>query len=143
MNRDADTAAGARWVVEHADAFLLLADREALSGREMGVARGNIQALAQRLGSERAARPVALAWTKADIAISADMETSVRHSVRRFIPDAEEFQVSIHGEDGQQNGTGRGFLELLQWSLSVRRGRVDLAPPGRGAEDPLFLFGAR
>ena len=49
INRDAVEGAGAKWVAEHADVFLLIADREALSGSSMGSARGALQLLAQRL----------------------------------------------------------------------------------------------
>ena len=56
IQRDTPEAEGARWVAEHADAFLLIADCEALSGTAMGKARGNIQMLARRLGAERRGR---------------------------------------------------------------------------------------
>ena len=49
LNRNATDAEGARWAVEHADVFLLVADREALSGPGRGAARSDIRLLARRL----------------------------------------------------------------------------------------------
>ena len=59
LNGETPGAEGARWAAEHADAFLLVADREALAGPEKGAARSGIQLLARRLGGRawREARP--------------------------------------------------------------------------------------
>ncbi len=71
VNRESLDGEGARWVSEHADVFLLIADREALSGPSKGSARGSLQLLAQRLAAERAVRKVALVWTKSDVSLRA------------------------------------------------------------------------
>ena len=56
INIDSMEGVGARWVSDRADAFLVVADREALSDEAtMGSARGSLQLLAKRLGSERPA----------------------------------------------------------------------------------------
>ena len=52
VKRETPGAEGARWAAEHADAFLLVADREALAGPEKGAARSGIQLLARRLAGE-------------------------------------------------------------------------------------------
>ena len=112
VNRDAPDAEGARWAAEHADVFLLVADREALAGRERGAARTDIQLLARRLADDLRGRPVALVWTKADTLIPEDTKEAVRSAVLRAVPRAKEFVVSIMSEsDG--TGTGQGLVELL------------------------------
>lgn len=142
VNRDAVDGEGARWVAEHADLFLLIADREALSGPNMGSARGSLQLLARRLAAERAGRPVALVWTKADVTITPEMEKAVRDAVLGSMPDMVEFSVSItSGSDASD--TGQGFLELFDWMLGVRRQRVSLSPVNAIGSDPLFIFGTR
>ena len=142
VNRDAPDAEGARWAAEHADVFLLVADREALAGRERGAARTHIQLLARRLADDLRGRPVALVWTKADTPIPKDTKRTVRSAVLRAVPCAEEFAVSIMSEsDG--TGTGQGLVELLRWVLTVRRPTLRLPEPAGDSLDPLFIFGAR
>ncbi len=142
VNRDTADGEGARWVAEHADMFLLIADREALSGPNMGSARGSLQLLARRLAAERATRPVSLVWTKSDVAVAPEMETAVRDAVFGPIPNALEFSVSIarRAEDGSKKG--EGLLELLDWALAVRRERVSLPPMRASSPDLFFMFGA-
>ena len=143
MNRDHPDAEGARWVADHADAFLLIADREALSGKEMGRARGNIQVLARRLGAERRARPVALVWTKGDIELSEDIEEAIRGSVSEQIPAASEFRVSVVTASDKTNDTGQGFLDLLSWVLKVRRSPAALPEVLSDTNDAFLSFGRR
>ena len=143
VNREALDGEGARWVAEHADVFLLIADREALSGPNMGSARGSLQLLARRLAAERAARKVALVWTKSDVSITPEMETAVREAVFRLMPDAVEFSVSVVPSVEGEPDKGQGLIELLDWTLDVRRERLSLPPIIATSVDPLFMFGAR
>ena len=142
VNRETPNAEGARWAAEHADAFLLIADREALAGRERGVARTDIRLLARRLADELRGRPVALVWTKTDISIPEDMEEAVRSTVLKAMPNAVEFAVSIKS-DPTGTDTGQGLLDLLRWALNVRRPTARLPEPAGDSLDPLFMFGAR
>ncbi|WP_420464333.1 TRAFAC clade GTPase domain-containing protein [Candidatus Palauibacter sp.] len=142
VNRDAPAAEGARWAAEHADVFLLVADREALAGPEKGAARTDIQLLARRLADDLRGRPVALVWTKADTPIPEDTEEAVRSAVLRAVPRATEFAVSIMSEsDG--TGTGQGLVDLLRWVLYARRPALRLPEPAGDNLDPLFIFGVR
>ncbi|UEM24362.1 GTPase domain-containing protein (plasmid) [Skermanella mucosa] len=141
VNRDAPDGEGARWVADHADVFLLVADREALSGPTMGTARGAFQNLARRLGTECRERPVALVWTKADVEIAPEMEKAVRDTVMATIPDATEFFVSVISGPGGPTDIGRGLVELFDWMLSARRAPAALLPPD-DKSDPLFVLGA-
>ena len=143
VNRDAVDGEGARWVAAHADLFLLIADQEALSGPNMGSARGSLQLLAHRLAAEREGRPVALVWTKADVTVAPEMEMAVRDAVLGPMPDAREFSLSIAPRAGDASDKGCGLLELLDWTLGVRRGRVSLPSAKATSSDPLFMFGAR
>jgi hypothetical protein len=143
IHTDAPEAAGARWVSQYADAFLLIADCAALSGRGMGSARGAIQVLARRLASERGDRPVALVWTKSDLAVSEEMIAAVRSIATAQITDIREFEVSVMGDNGNSSVHGKGLLELLRWIVTLRRARTALPSPQPPTSDPLFLFGAR
>lgn len=140
VNRDSAEGAGARWIADHADVLLLVADREALSGENMGSARGSLQLLARRLTAERRARPVALVWTKSDIDIASQMEHSIREAVLGPMPDAAEFSVSIVSSGPSKKEVGLGLIELLDWILKVRRPRVELPSPSVARNDPLFMY---
>lgn len=143
VNRHAIDGEGARWVAEHADIFLLIADREALSGANMGSARGSLQLLARRLAAERTTRKVALVWTKADVPIATEMEKTVRDGVLGPMPDAVEFSVSIAPSAEGAQDKGQGLIELLDWTLNARRARLVLPLVAATSNDPLFMFGAR
>ncbi|MER5802193.1 TRAFAC clade GTPase domain-containing protein [Streptomyces mirabilis] len=143
INKDGPEAAGARWIAEHADVFLLVADREALSGTGKGSARSALQLLAARVADERKSRPVALVWTKSDVPIAPAMEESVRQSVFDSIPEAEEFSVSITpGDNGEQQVDG-ALTRLLDWTLISRGPRTVLPSAPSGSGDPLFMYGVR
>lgn len=62
-------AEGARWVADHADAFVLLADSDALSGPNRGVARAEYESLANQLATAAQERPVVPVLAKADIPV--------------------------------------------------------------------------
>lgn len=142
VNRDAPDAEGARWAAEHADGFVLVADRQALAGPDMGAARTAIQLIARRLADELRGRPVALVWTKADVSISDEMEEAVRSVVLRLMPDTPEFAVTImpNPDDADE---AQGFLDLLRWVLNIRRPTIRLPESASDNPDPLFRFGAR
>ncbi len=143
MNRNAQEAEGARWAAEHADAFLLIADCEALSGPEMGSARNAIQILSRRLADERRGRPVALVWTKTDVQITEEMEGTIRHAVQNEMPDAGEFPISVIPAPDGSNDTGRRLLDLLRWSVNVQRNTVKFQESATGNLDPFFMFSTR
>lgn len=145
INTDSDEGAGARWVSDNADAFMIVADREALAGESMGTARGSLQRIAKRLGAERGTRPVALVWTKSDVDIRPEMEEAVRSSVMDAMPDATEHSVSVVGALGEDPllNMGTGLVELFHWAIGVRRPGVGLPPPASTSRDPLFIYGSR
>ncbi|WP_262403652.1 TRAFAC clade GTPase domain-containing protein [Actinomadura sp. CNU-125] len=139
MNSEAPEAEGARWIAEHADVLLLIADRDALAGEHRGAARGALQRLGRRMAAERRGRPVALVWTKSDVEIASEMEDSIRRSVLDLIPDAVEFSVSVVSKVA--SGAGSDWSDLMNWILTSRRPTGELPPPAAFSEDPLFLYG--
>lgn len=146
IDRDAKGAAGARWLGEHADVFLLVADRESLAGPQRGTARGQLQLLARRLGGERRDRSVALVWSKADVDVPAGTLDAVREVAWRAMPDMAEFSVSVRaGDEGPASGKvrdrGDDFIELLDWVLAARRRVRDLRGPSRAADGPFLAYG--
>jgi hypothetical protein len=143
VNRDSAEGAGAHWIADHADVLLLIADREALSGENMGSARGALQLLTRRVAAERRGRPVALVWTKSDIEVPPLMEQSVREAVLDVMPDAVELSVSVASSSTDESKVGNGFIELLKWILNTRRPHIKLPAAAVTHNDPLFRYGGR
>jgi hypothetical protein len=145
LNTDSQEGAGARWVSENADAFLIVADREALAGESMGSARSSLQLIAKRLGAELRDRPVALVWSKVDVAIAPEMEAAVRKAVVDAMPHAVEHRVSIESDPGldPMQNKGTGLIDLLRWAVETRRACVELPPSEASSDDPLFIYGTR
>jgi hypothetical protein len=141
VDEDAEDAEGARWISQHADVLLLVADRQALSGPRMGSARSAFQLLASRVAAQRRGRPVALVWTKADVEVAPEMESRIRQTVTSVMPDAAEFSVSVLS--GNSGTTGVGFQEIFRWVLGSRRPAVQIPQAAASGNDPLFVFGRR
>lgn len=141
VDENAEDAEGARWVSQHADVLLLVADRQALSGPRMGSARSAFQLLTSRIAAQRRGRPVALVWTKADIEVLPEMESRIRQTVTSVIPDAAEFSVSVLSEG--TTTTGEGFQEIFRWILGSRRPAVQIPSTPALDTDPLFVYGRR
>jgi Double-GTPase 2 len=149
VDRDAPDAAGARWVSEHADVLVLVADSESLAGPQRGNARNLMQLLARRLGAERDGRPTALVWSKADVVVPREIRTAVTEAVRHAVPDVEEFSVSVYPPRKKGDSTGgrgrtcpsTGFLALLNWVLTVRRPGIAIPRKAEVPFDPLWAFG--
>lgn len=88
-------AEGAQWVADHADAFLLLADGEALRGAERGHARMNYQSLAIRLRTAATGRPVIPVLAKADVGVPENLLEAINKVNRKYF-ETEAIQVSAH-----------------------------------------------
>lgn len=141
INASASEATGAQWISDHADVVLLVADRQALSGENLGLARSAFQLLATRIAAERRGRHVALVWTKADVEIDPEMERQIKRAVTNVMRDAAEFAVSVFSEEAEN--TGKGFRELFDWICTARRPGVVVPLASAIGNDPLFVFGRR
>ena len=138
VNRDAQGCEGARWLSAHADMFLVLADQDALSGEERGIARSTAQGILRRVASERAGRPVCLVWSKSDKEIPPEMRSAVR-SAGTDISSLDELSVSVYPE----NDGGRCFIRVLEWCLkqSFRNEFIAVAETSVQGDDPFFKYG--
>jgi len=141
INEQAADAEGARWIARHADVTLLIADRQALAGPNMGTARNNFQLLAQRAVAQARGRRLALVWTKGDIDMAPAIEAQIRKAVASDLFNLPEFTVSVY-PCGEVNAA-EGFRKLFDWILCTKRAGVDLPMTEASGHDPLFRFGRR
>ncbi|MDH5925054.1 hypothetical protein L8S13_01990 [Vibrio lentus] len=99
VNETAIDAEGARWVVKHADAFIIFADSEKLSGKERGQARSDLRQLIERLGNHAGNRPAILAWAKNDQKPPEKMVASIRRALNENITNSKEVEISVTEPD--------------------------------------------
>ena len=139
----ADDAEGACWLVERASAILVVADCAALAGAERGQARSDIIQLLRRVAAERRDRPVAMAWTKADIEVPSLIRDAVITAATTVMPDIIMFETSAvpFERDNVSTLPGPAVTRLLGWIISpLPRGFVVPEPRPSGA-DPFFAIG--
>jgi Double-GTPase 2 len=117
VDRDSGEAAGARWIADHADAFLVMADSSALAGPERGSARNVLAQILQRVGSEIDGRRVALIWAKSDVAVSEGMKSAVETAATKHLGAHDVMAWSIKNDPDEGEAAGR-FGRLLEWMLT-------------------------
>lgn len=93
-NADSEDAKGAKWTVEHSDAFLIFADCEKLCGTQRGEARKEVREIIERLSSKVEDRPVMFIWAKSDHQPSNEIQNALMNSLNRYIPRAKVFKVT-------------------------------------------------
>ena len=111
---DAGDAEGARWIVEHADAFLVLADCQRLAGDERGPARSGLRMLLERLGNHVGERPAALVWAKSDHHPPAEIRKAIRRTLAEHLPRATEVESTT--DDPRTVVTALATVLRLAWT---------------------------
>lgn len=138
---EAPEAEGARWLSTHADIFLLIADRQALSGEQKGRTRAELNRLIKRIGSTIQNRPIALVWSKSDIQGDELIESTIRNNTISTIPHIAEFETQIIRNDNIKDSSGKDILILLKWILEQKRLICELPTVNYKGNDPLFMLG--
>ena len=145
VDQNALDAEGARWLADHASAFVVVADCEALAGRSRGEARNDLGQLIRRLGSVRRGRPVALVWAKADVEVSAGIRDAIWGAMRLAAPDAAQFRTSVSDFSigDIRHDAAASMLDLLAWSFERTARGFDIPRSSVSSDDPFFLVGAQ
>lgn len=88
-------AAGARWIIEHSDVILLLADSAALSDTAtLAQARRVTRDITERVGALASKIPLAFTWTKADRTPSPVTRERIERARSQFVPGSEVYQTT-------------------------------------------------
>lgn len=141
MNIELPDAEGARWLSTNADIFLLVADRQALSGEGKGRARSELNRLIQRLGGVLQNRPVALVWTKSDLLKDENTENIIRTNTMAVMPNTMEFETQILINENSSISPENNTLNLLNWILEQKVQKGKLPKFEYTGTDPLFMYG--
>jgi hypothetical protein len=96
-NEHSPAANGAQWIADNANAFLVMADSEQLSGQNRGIARKTLRELIERLGNHVNQRPVILVWTKCDSdhCVPEGIRETIKDALYKNIPHAIEMTVTV------------------------------------------------
>lgn len=95
IREDSSDTEGAQWIVENADAFLVVADCKRLSSNERGNARRELRELIERLKNHVGNRPVILVWAKSDNKPSEEIKNAIRQSLMK-LPNVSEFKTTTN-----------------------------------------------
>ncbi|WP_051416510.1 hypothetical protein [Asinibacterium sp. OR53] len=138
-NKNDPNAEGAVWIHRNADAFLLFADCEMLSGNELGKARQQTKLVADRLKYLLGKRPFGLIWSKADIEVDELIREQISGHIQNSpLENYREFQTSVR--EGEQEGFHSNILSSIEWIMQVTGGETN--PPlmvSRHNTEDLFL----
>ncbi|PZU02139.1 MULTISPECIES: TRAFAC clade GTPase domain-containing protein [Sphingobacterium] len=139
VNKNDVNSAGAQWIHENADAFLLFADCEMLSGSQLGKARQQIKQVADRLKDGLNERPICLIWSKSDIKIDEDIESQIsRHINNSEIQNYIEFKTSVRNDENTDLQIN--ILNSINWLIQILSNETNQIPiPERFEENDLFL----
>ena len=119
---------GARWVIERADALLLLVDTGALSDRKkLPATRRATRDLMERVGALTTCG-AAVVWTKSDIVVTINAASS------EFMPAAQTMQTTIE--------TPNTIEKCFAWAIKAATARLPLLidPEPRLSHDPFLAF---
>jgi hypothetical protein len=141
-NKQDPQAEGARWLAECSDVILVIADSQSLAGPHRGQARKGLVDLLRRVGDEVNGRPIALVWTKCDVTVPAEIETTIRDAANRSLISYTEFRVSMHPTaDAESQNQGQGIMKLLQWVLTAPSKGFEFQPDEAQERALLRTFG--
>lgn len=84
---DGEATLGARWVIQHSNVLLLLADSDALANEEtLPKSRRATRDIAERIGAVAFGTPMGFTWTKTDIDVPEEVAETIERSRLQFIP---------------------------------------------------------
>ncbi|MBL1276039.1 MAG: hypothetical protein COB30_008115 [Ectothiorhodospiraceae bacterium] len=91
------TADGARWVIEHADALLMLIDSAALAdAKKLPHARRATRDLLERIGAVTPHLPMTVVWTKDDVEVPTHARDVLERACAEFVPHANMAQTTVN-----------------------------------------------
>lgn len=127
--------AGAGWVVNHANALLLLVDTAALAdAKKLPQARRDTRDLMERVGAEKGECPVIVVWTKDDVDVAVAVRESVSRTLGQFLPHAISERTSIMRPETIE----RCFTEAIRVA-SIDNITINAIEP-RLSKDPFLAF---
>lgn len=113
---EGDESKGARWIDQHADASIIIADTQAFT-ETIGKARNNLYSIVEKIRNTQADRPLALVWTKADKEIDADIKAGISAQIRQNLPHVNLFDTAVINLNEENENLRENVLELINYLL--------------------------
>jgi hypothetical protein len=120
-NANNSNSEGAKWINEHADAFILFSDCDAFS-KNIGKTRKDLRLIFNRLKSNIENRPVAFTWSKSDINIDGAIKTEINEMLKNEFQYYEKFNVSIKDKELLNN-----IVAAFEWILNFKQIKKKIA----------------
>jgi hypothetical protein len=127
FNQNDPNAEGAIWIHKNADAFLLFADCDMLSGEQLGKARKQTRLVADRLKQNLGNRPLGLIWSKSDILLDNEVKAQITDYIKNStVNNYDEFETSVREVDDSK--FHQNILKSIEWILFVLSEEVNSMP---------------
>jgi len=129
INVNNENAKGAKWIHDNCDAFLLFADCEMLTPNcsKRGIAKQQINSVADRIFENINNRPFGLIWSKSDISIPIDTKNQIRsHFEQNSLTHFAEYETSVkEGVDGLFH---KNICDSIYWLVESLRSNKNKLP---------------
>ncbi len=125
---------GARWVIEKADALLLLVDTGALAdGGKLPSTRRATRDLMERVGAQ-ASCTTAVVWTKDDIEVTETVAATIENASSEFLSSARSMRTTIE--------TPQTIEACFGWAIdaATRRSPLEIGAEPRLSNDPFLAL---
>lgn len=131
---DSSVSEGAKWVIEKANALLLLVDTGALSdGKKLPATRRATRDLMEQVGA-RTSCQTAVVWTKDDVTAVDAVTKSIQTAYSEFIPGAQMMRTTIQNPDTIE--------ACFRWAIDAATAKLPLQiePEPRLSSDPFLVL---
>tara|TARA_R110002012_G_scaffold178236_2_gene343247 strand:- start:5404 stop:6366 length:963 start_codon:yes stop_codon:yes gene_type:complete len=131
---NSSSSEGARWVIERADALLLLVDTGALSDHEkLPATRRATRDLMERVGAQTSCR-TAVVWTKDDVAAADAVTNIIEAASFEFMPTAQTMRTTIKEPETIE--------ACFVWAIEAATAKlpVQIDPELRLSQDPFLAL---
>lgn len=138
-------AEGARWIVEHAHAFLLFVDCAKLAG-DVPEAVATLSAtvlLAERLRDHARGRRVGVVWAKADHAPHPKLHQRLNDALNRLFPEHEAFHVTTEAVRDLQTERLESYLKAADYAAGPRPTGIPVMDAVYTEQDPFLTWSSR
>ena len=116
FDEDAADVAGARWVAENSDAFILTLDSAAFAGTNSGAVLSTYQQLFERLKKHLRRRPLHMVWTKSDLSVPVEARQRLEDRTKAIFAEVPTTSVSVKTLASDLQARSK-YMSLLSWML--------------------------
>jgi hypothetical protein len=142
-NSETKDSQGAKWIDDHADAFILVADSHAFNTR-IGKARNTLMKIVGRMKNTHQNRPVSLVWTKSDEKMKhKDIKTIITDKVKLNLNGVKKYETAVINQSYMTKELLTDSLEIVNFLLEEKKNQVNKKPNINIQDSDDFFFSIR